>query len=379
MGFATNAIHVGQEPDPATGAIVAPIYQTSTYVYEELGKHKGYDYARSNHPNRKALERTVAKLEGGHSAYVFTSGMAAIDALFRLYRPGDHIVLSEAVYGGVYRLTTQLLVHFGLEFSFVDTTDPAVVLGALRPNTKMIYIETPTNPTMRITDIAAMAKLANERRATLVVDNTFLSPYLQRPIELGAHIVVHSMTKYLNGHSDSTGGAVVLTRPDDAERIYFIQRSAGAGLAPMDCFLTSRGIKTLAVRMLQHYANGLAVARHLDAHPKVRKVHFPGLASHPQHELARKQQKGPGAMLAFDLGTEEAARRLLNNVKTCSLAESLGGVESLISLPAQMTHASMPKEVRDRVGITDSLIRLSVGIEDVEDIINDIDQALLYV
>jgi cystathionine beta-lyase/cystathionine gamma-synthase len=380
MGFATNAIHVGQEPDPSTGAVVTPIYQTSTYVYEELGKTRGgYDYARTNHPNRKALERTVAKLEGALSSYVFTSGMAAIDSVFRLLRPGDHVILSEAVYGGVYRLTTQLLVHFGLEFSFVDTTDPAVVLGAFRANTKMIYIETPTNPTMRITDIAAMAKLANERHSTLVVDNTFLTPYLQRPIELGAHIVVHSLTKYLNGHSDATGGAVVLTRPEDAEKIYFIQRSAGAGLAPMDCFLTSRGLKTLAVRMLQHNANGLAVARHLDAHPKVRKVFYPGLINHPQHDLARKQQKGPGAMLSFDVGSEEAARRFLNQVKICSLAESLGGVESLISLPAQMTHASMPREVRERIGITSSLIRLSVGIEDVEDIITDIDQALLYV
>jgi cystathionine beta-lyase/cystathionine gamma-synthase len=380
MGFATNAIHVGQEPDPSTGAVVAPIYQTSTYVYEELGKSKGgYDYARTNHPNRKALERTLAKLENGLSAYVFTSGMAAIDSVFRLLRPGDHVVLSEAVYGGVYRLSTQLLVHFGLEFSFVDTTDPAIVLGALRPNTKMIYIETPTNPTMRITDIAAMAKFANERHATLVVDNTFLTPYLQRPIEMGAHIVVHSLTKYLNGHSDATGGAVILTRPEDAEKIYFIQRSAGAGLAPMDCFLTSRGIKTLAVRMLQHNANGLAVARHLDAHPKVRKVHYPGLANHPQHDLARRQQKGPGAMLSFDLGSEEAARRCLNQVKVCSLAESLGGVESLISLPAQMTHASVPPEIRERVGITDGLVRLSVGIEDAEDIIADLDQALLYV
>ena len=379
MGFSTNAIHVGQEPDPATGAIVAPIYQTSTYLYDEVGKTKsGYDYARTNHPNRKALERTVAKLEGGHSAYVFTSGMAGIDAVFRLLRPGDHVVLSEAVYGGVYRLSTQLLVHFGLEFSFVDTTEPAVVLGALRPNTKMLYIETPTNPTMRITDISAMAKLANERGCTLVVDNTFLSPYLQRPIELGAHIVVHSMTKYINGHSDATGGAVILTRPEDAEKIYFIQRSAGAGLAPMDCFLTSRGIKTLAVRMLQHNANGMAVARHLDAHPKVKKVYYPGLTSHPQHDLARRQQKGPGAMLAFDAGSEEAARKFLNNVKICSLAESLGGVESLISLPAQMTHSSMPKEMRERIGITDSLIRLSVGIEDVEDIVADLDQALLY-
>lgn len=380
MGFATNAIHVGQEPDPSTGAVVTPIYQTSTYMYEELGKTKGgYDYARSNHPNRKALERTIAKLEGGLSSYVFTSGMAGIDSVFRLLRPGDHVVLSEAVYGGVYRLTTQLLVHFGLEFTFVDTTDPAVVLGALRPNTKMIYVETPTNPTLRITDIAAMAKLANERRATLVVDNTFLTPYLQRPIELGAHIVVHSLTKYLNGHSDATGGAVVLTRPEDAEKMYFIQRSAGAGLAPMDCFLTSRGLKTLAVRMLQHNANGLAVARHLDAHPKVRKVHYPGLINHPQHELARRQQKGPGAMISFDLGAEEAARRFLNHVKVCALAESLGGVESLISLPAQMTHSSMPKEVREAIGITDSLVRLSVGIEDLDDIIADLDQALLYV
>jgi cystathionine beta-lyase/cystathionine gamma-synthase len=379
MGFATNAIHVGQEPDPATGAIVAPIYQTSTYVNEELGKNKGYDYARTNHPNRKALERTVAKLEGGHSAYVFSSGMAGIDAVFRLLRPGDHVVLSEAVYGGVFRLSTQLLVHFGLEFSFVDTSTPDAVRMAMRSNTKLVYIETPANPTMTVTDIAAMSKLTNERNITLAVDNTFLSPYLQRPIELGAHIVVHSMTKYLNGHSDSTGGAVVLTRPEDAEKIYFIQRSAGTGLAPMDCFLVSRGIKTLAVRMLQHNANGITVARHLDAHPKVRKVFYPGLATHPQHEIARRQQKGPGAMVSFDLGSIEAARRFLNHVKLCSLAESLGGVETLISLPAMMTHSSMPKEMRDRVGITEGLVRMSVGIEDVEDIIADLDQALLYV
>jgi len=380
MGFATNAIHVGQEPDSATGAIVAPIYQTSTYVNEELGKYKdGYDYARTNHPNRKALERTIAKLEDGHSAYVFTSGMAGIDAVFRLLRPGDHVVLSEAVYGGVFRLSTQLLVHFGLEFSFVDTSSSDSVVSAFRSNTKMLYIETPTNPTMRIADIAALAKLASQRNITVVVDNTFLSPYLQRPIELGAHIVVHSMTKYLNGHSDSTGGAVVLTRKEDAEKIHFIQRSAGSGLAPMDCFLISRGIKTLAVRMLQHNANGLVVARHLDTHPKVQKVLYPGLASHPQHEIARRQQKGPGGMLSFDLGSLEAARRLLNHVKLCALAESLGGVESLISLPALMTHASMPQEVRERVGITEGLVRLSVGIEDADDIIADLDQALHHV
>ena len=379
MGFATNAIHVGQEPDPATGAIVAPIYQTSTYVQSELGKDKGYDYARTNHPNRKALERTVAKLEGGQSAYVFSSGMAAIDAIFRLLRPGDHVIVSEAVYGGVFRLSTQLLVHFGLEFSFVDTSSIDAVGGALRPNTKMLYVETPTNPTLRVSDIAAMAKLIEGRGVTLAVDNTFLSPYLQRPIEFGAHIVVHSMTKYLNGHSDSTGGAVILTRPEDAEKIYFIQRSAGTGLAPMDCFLVSRGIKTLAVRMLQHNANGISVARHLDAHAKVRKVHYPGLPNHPQHEIARKQQRGPGAMLSFDLENLDAARRFLNQVKLCSLAESLGGVETLISLPALMTHASMPQEVRERVGITEGLVRLSVGIEDVEDIIADLDQALLHV
>ena len=379
MGFATDAIHVGQEPDPATGAIVAPIYQTSTYVQPEFGKTKGYDYARTNHPNRKALERCIAKLEGGHSAYVFSSGMAAIDAVFRLLRPGDHVVLSEAVYGGVYRLSTQLLAHFGLEFTFVDTSSADLLSMALRANTKMIYVETPTNPTLTLTDIAATAKLANERGITLVVDNTFLSPYLQRPIPLGAHIVVHSMTKYLNGHSDATGGAVILTRAEEAEKIYFIQRSAGSGLAPMDCFLVSRGIKTLAVRMLQHNANGMVVARHLDTHPKVRRVFYPGLASHPQYEIARRQQRGPGGMLSFEVGSLDAARRLLEHVKLCSLAESLGGVETLISHPATMTHASVPAEIRQRIGISDGLVRLSVGIEDVEDIQTDLDQALLYI
>jgi len=379
MGFATDAIHIGQEPDPATGAIVAPIYQTSTYVQEALGKNKGYDYARTNHPNRKALERCVARLEGGQSAYVFTTGMAAIDAVFRLLRPGDHAIISEAVYGGVYRLTTQLLTQFGLEFSYLDTSNAASVRAGIRSNTKMIYVETPTNPTMIITDIAEMARIAGERKLTLVVDNTFLSPYLQRPISLGAHIVVHSMTKYLNGHSDALGGAVVLTRPADAEKIYFVQRSAGAGLAPMDCFLVARGIKTLAVRMAQHDSNGMAIARHLAQHPKVKRVLYPGLPSHPQHELARKQQRGFGAMISFDLGSLEAARRLLDHVKLCSLAESLGGVETLISHPATMTHASVPPDVRQQTGITDGLVRISVGIEDVEDLIADLDAALANV
>ena len=379
MGFATDAIHVGQEPDPSTGSIVPPIYQTSTYVQEELGKHKGYDYARTAHPNRRALERCVAKLEAGKAAYVFSSGMAAIDAVFRLLRPGDHVVVSQAVYGGVFRLTTQLLVHFGLEFSFVDTSCLENVTRALKRSTKMIYVETPTNPTMFITDIAAAAKIAAEHQLTLAVDNTFLSPYLQQPLMLGAHIVVHSMTKYLNGHSDAVGGAVILTRQEDAERIYFVQRSAGAGLAPMDCFLVARGIKTLAVRMVQHNANGMAVAKFLEAHPKVKRVLYPGLPSHPQHEIAKRQQRGFGAMISFDLGSLEAARRLLNNVKLCSLAESLGGVETLISLPAVITHASVPADVRQQIGITDGLVRLSVGLEDVEDLIADLDQALAQV
>jgi len=376
MGFATDAIHVGQEPEHATGAIVAPIYQTSTYVQEEFGKTKGYDYARTAHPNRRALERTMTRLEGGSAAFVFSSGMAAIDAVFRLLRPGDHAIVSEAVYGGVFRLSTQLLVQFGLEFSFIDTSSLDAIREAVKPNTKMIYVETPTNPTMIVSDIAAIAELARGGKLTLVVDNTFLSPYFQRPIELGAHIVVHSMTKYLNGHSDAVGGAVVLTRPEDADRIYFVQKSAGAVLAPMDCFLISRGIKTLAVRMAQHDANGMALARFLEDHPKVQRVLYPGLAGHPQHEVARRQQTGFGGMLSFDVSTLDTARALLNGVKLCSLAESLGGVETLISHPATMTHASIPPGVRKRIGITDGLVRLSVGIEDAEDLVEDLNQAL---
>jgi cystathionine beta-lyase/cystathionine gamma-synthase len=379
MGFSTDAIHVGQEPDALTGSIVAPIYQTSTYVLEQVGKDKGFDYARTNHPNRKALERTIAKLEGGSASYVFTSGMAAIDSVFRLLRPGDHAVLSQAVYGGVFRLTTQLLVQFGLDFTYVDTSCFENIKEALKSNTRMLYIETPTNPTMIVTDLAAAAAIAREHKLTLVVDNTFLSPYLQQPIALGAHIVVHSMTKYLNGHSDCTGGAVVLTRPEDAEKIYFLQRSAGAGLAPMDCFLVSRGVKTLAVRMDRHNSNGMAVAKFLESHAKVKRVIYPGLASHAQHEIAKRQQRGFGAMISFDLGSLEYAKKLLNHVRLCSLAESLGGVETLISHPALMTHASVPAEVRKQIGITDGLIRLSVGIEDVEDLIADLDQALSHV
>lgn len=379
MGFSTDAIHVGQEPDPSTGAVVAPIYQTSTYVQEALGNNKGFDYARTAHPNRKALERTIARLEGGVAAYVFTSGMAGIDSVFRLLRPGDHAILSQSVYGGVYRLSTQFLVQFGIEFSFIDTSCLENVRKAIRPSTKMIYVETPTNPTMIVSDLAAIAEVAGEKHLTLVVDNTFLSPYLQQPLSLGAQIVVHSMTKYLNGHSDCLGGAVILARQEDAEKIFFLQRSAGAGLAPMDCFLISRGIKTLAVRMQRHDANGMAVARFLAGHSKVKHVIYPGLPSHPQHAVAKKQQRGFGAMISFDVGSLEAARGVLNHVKLCSLAESLGGVETLISLPALMTHASIPRDVRLTIGITDGLIRLSVGIEDVEDILADLDRALAAV
>lgn len=379
MGFSTDAIHVGQEPDPSTGAVVAPIYQTSTYVQEALGNNKGFDYARTAHPNRKALERTIARLEGGAAAYVFTSGMAGIDSVFRLLRPGDHAILSQSVYGGVYRLSTQFLVQFGIEFSFIDTSCLEKVRKAIRPSTKMIYVETPTNPTMIVSDLAAIAEVAREKNLTLVVDNTFLSPYLQQPLSLGAQIVVHSMTKYLNGHSDCLGGAVILARQEDAEKIFFLQRSAGAGLAPMDCFLISRGIKTLAVRMQRHDANGMAVAKFLAGHSKVKHVIYPGLPSHPQHAVAKKQQRGFGAMISFDVGSLEAARTVLNHVKLCSLAESLGGVETLISLPALMTHASIPRDVRLTIGITDGLIRLSVGIEDVEDILADLDHALAAV
>ena len=379
MGFATDAIHVGQEPDPSTGSIIPPIYQTSTYVQEALGKNKGFDYARTAHPNRRALERCLTKLEGGLTSYVFSSGMAGIDAVFRLLRPGDHVIVSQAVYGGVFRLTTQLLVHFGLEFDYIDTSDLDKIRGALKPNTKMVYVETPTNPTMLITDLAAVGAICRERNLTFVVDNTFLSPYFQRPIELGAHIVVHSMTKYLNGHSDCTGGAVILTRQEDADKIYFIQRSAGSGLAPMDCWLVARGIKTLAVRMRQHNDNGMAIAKFLEGHPKVKRVLYPGLASHPQHAVAKKQQSGFGAMISFDLGSLDAARKLLDNVKLCALAESLGGVETLISHPALMTHASVPPDVRQQIGITDGLVRISVGIEDVEDLIRDLDHALAKV
>ncbi|HUU13405.1 MAG TPA: cystathionine gamma-synthase [Terriglobia bacterium] len=376
MGFSTDAIHAGQEPDPATGAIIVPIYQTSTFVQEELGKHKGYEYARTANPTRTALERNLATLEGGRFGYAFASGMAAINALLTLFKAGDHIVAGHNLYGGTFRLFERVLRDFGLEFSYANTCQTEEAERAIRPNTRMLFIETPTNPVMEITDIAATARLAHDRKVLLAVDNTFMSPYFQRPLEFGADVIVHSTTKYLNGHSDGVGGAVILNDPELAERLKFLQNAAGAILGPFDSWLVLRGVKTLAVRMQKHNENGMTVAKHLAGHPKVKKVSYPGLPSHPQYELARKQMSGFGGMLAFETGSLENAKTVLKSVRLCALAESLGGVETLISHPATMTHASVPPEERQRIGITDGLVRISVGIEDVEDLIADLDQAL---
>ncbi len=376
MGFATDAIHVGQEPDPATGAIIVPIYQTSTFVQEELGKHKGYEYARTSNPTRAALERNLARLEGGKFGLAFASGMAAINAMMSLFKPGDHVVAGHHLYGGTFRLFEHMLKGSGLSFSYVDTTDLDSLERAFQPNTRLTYIETPTNPVMEITDIAAAASLAHHHRALLAVDNTFMSPYFQRPLAFGADIVLHSTTKYLNGHSDGVGGAVIVSDGALAERLKFIQNAAGAVLGPMDSWLVLRGVKTLSVRMRQHNENGMAVAEFLARHPKVKNVHYPGLPTHPQHELAKKQMTGFGGMLSFETGSLENAKRLLKAVRLCSLAESLGGVETLISHPATMTHASVPPDDRRRLGITDGLVRISVGIEDVEDLIADLEHAL---
>ena len=376
MGFATDAIHVGQECDPATGAIIVPIYQTSTYVQEELGRNKGYEYARTSNPTRAALERNLACLEGGRYAYAFASGMAAINALMSLLKSGDHVVASHNLYGGSFRLFERVLRDFGLTFSYADTTRLVEEERAFRPNTRMLFVETPTNPIMEITDIRAAAALAHRHGAQLAVDNTFMSPYFQRPLELGADLAVHSTTKYLNGHSDGVGGAVVLNDAATAERVKFLQNAAGAILSPFESWLLLRGVKTLAVRMRRHDENGQAVARFLEAHRKVQRVNYPGLESHPQHELAKRQMRGFGGMISFETGSLENARLVLKSVRLCSLAESLGGVETLISHPATMTHASVPPETRQRLGITAGLVRVSVGIEDAEDLIADLDQAL---
>jgi cystathionine beta-lyase/cystathionine gamma-synthase len=374
--FDTLCIHAGQTPDPTTGAIITPIFQTSTYVQDELGRHKGYEYARTQNPTREAVEANIAAIEGGKAAFAFASGMAAINAIVSRLQAGDHVVVTDNTYGGTFRLFDRILTRYRLEFTWVDTSSPDLIRSALRPTTRLLFLETPTNPVMRLADIAATAEIARGHDLRLVVDNTFASPALQRPIALGADLVVHSTTKYLNGHSDSVGGIVVATRDDDVEWLRFVQNAAGAILSPFDSWLVLRGTKTLPLRMARHCANGLALAEFLDGHPKVERVLYPGLPAHPQHELARRQMTGFGGMLSFDVGSFETARTVLNRVRLLALAESLGGVETLICHPASMTHASVPPERRAAIGITDSLIRISVGIEDVDDLIDDLRQAL---
>lgn len=374
--FSTVCIHAGQEPDPSTGAIITPIYQTSTYVQEGLGQHKGFEYGRTQNPTRMALERNIAAIERGTAAFAFASGMAAIDALLTRLESGDHVVVSDNTYGGTYRLFERVRRKFGLDFTYVDTSRLDAIERAFTPKTKYLFIETPTNPMLRLTDLPAAAELAHRHNVRVIVDNTFASPYIQQPLALGCDIVVHSTTKFLNGHSDSVGGVVVLKHEDDVEWMRFVQNAAGAILGPMDSWLVLRGTKTLPVRMERTNANALALAQHLASHPKVTRVIYPGLPDHPQYELAKRQMRGFGGLISFDVGSLERARTVLPRFKLMSLAESLGGVETLISHPAIMTHASVPPERRAAIGITDGLIRISVGIEDVEDLKEDLDQAL---
>src|SRR5438552_12295698 len=374
--FSTICLHAGQEPDPSTGAIIVPIYQTSTYVQEALGKHKGYEYARTQNPTRMALERNIAAIESGKAGFAFASGMAAIGAIATLLKAGDHVVVSDNTYGGTFRLFDKVLTRYQLTFTYVDTSDLDAVARALPPSTRILLVETPTIPVMRVADLRAAADLAHRHDGRLFVDNTFASPYIQRPIELGADIVIHSTTKYLNGHSDSVGGIVVAQRDEDIEWLGFVQNAEGAILSPFDSFLVLRGTKTLPSRMQQHSANGMALAEFLAGHPKVKKVYYPGLRTHPQYDLASRQMNGFGGMLAFDVGSIDAARRVLDSVRLHSLAESLGGVETLISHPATMTHASVPPDRRKALGITDGMVRISSGIEDVEDLKEDLAQAL---
>jgi cystathionine gamma-lyase/cystathionine beta-lyase/cystathionine gamma-lyase/homocysteine desulfhydrase len=369
-------LHAGQEPDASTGAIITPIYQTSTYVQESLGVHKGFEYARTQNPTRFAVERNIAAMEGGRAGFAFASGMAAINAILSLLKSGDHVIVSDNVYGGTFRLFDRVLTRYQLSFTYVDTGDEEATARALTASTRLLFVETPSNPVMRLTDLRAIADLAHRHHVKLAVDNTFASPYIQRPIELGADLVTHSTTKYLNGHSDSVGGIVVATQDDDIEWLKFVQNAAGAILSPFDSWLVLRGTKTLPLRMKQHSMTGLALAHFLHDHPKVRHVYYPGLPSHPQYELAVRQMRGFGGMLSFDLGSIEAAKRLLKSVRLMALAESLGGVETLISHPATMTHASVPAEKRLALGITDGLVRISAGLEDIEDLKEDLTQAL---
>jgi cystathionine gamma-lyase/cystathionine beta-lyase/cystathionine gamma-lyase/homocysteine desulfhydrase len=378
VGFATDCIHAGQEPDPATGAVTVPIYQTSTYVQEGLGRHKGYEYARTHNLTRRTLERNLAALEGGRDAYCFASGMAAIHAVLTLVKAGQRVVVSDNVYGGTHRLFTKVLAGYGVEFAFVDASDPGR-FDEEAGRFDLLWLETPTNPLLKICDIRALADVARRRGAILVVDNTFMSPFFQRPLSLGADIVVHSTTKFLNGHSDSVGGVAVARAEKHAEWLRFVQNAAGAILSPFDSFLVLRGTKTLHLRMPRHEENTRAVATFLAGHPKVARVHWPGLPDHPGHAVHEAQATGFGALVSFDLGSLDAAKRALGSVRLCSLGESLGGVETLISHPATMTHAGYTQAERDALGIVGGLVRISVGCEDADDLVADLDQALAAV
>jgi len=378
MKFGTKAIHAGQEPDPSTGAIMTPIYQTSTYVQAAPGKHKGYEYSRTHNPTRKALENNLAAIEDGKHGLCFGSGMAATDCIIKLLNPGDEVISTNDLYGGTYRMYTKIFAKYGIKFHFIPMANVDDVAKLVNKNTKLIWVETPTNPMLNIIDIKAIADLSKKHKILLAVDNTFASPYLQQPLNLGADIVMHSVTKYLGGHSDVVMGAIVCKDDKLAEQLYFIQNSCGAIPSPHDCFLVLRGIKTLHVRMDRHCENGEKVAQYLVSHSKVANVYWPGLPTHPNHEIAKKQMKHFGGMMSFTLKNDklEEAHKVLSKFKVFSLAESLGGVESLCGHPASMTHASIPKEEREKTGVVDSLIRLSVGIEDAEDLIDDLKQAL---
>ena len=375
-GFSTRAVHAGQAPDPMSGAVMTPIYQTSTYVQEGLGRHKGYEYGRTQNPTRSALERCVTSLEGGTDGFAFGSGLAALDTILKLFSAGDHVVCGENVYGGSHRLMERVYSRLGLRFTFVDMRHPDKVAAALTPTTKLVYCETPTNPMMFLADLEAIGHITQAHGLLLAVDNTFATPYFQQPLSLGADIVLHSTTKYLNGHSDMVGGMLITAREDLAERIGFLQNAAGGVPGPMDCWLCLRGIKTLPLRMRQHDAAGREIAAWLTMHPRVKKVYYPGLIDHPDHALAKRQMRGFGGMIAVELGDPALARRVVEKTRIFALAESLGGVESLIGHPASMTHAAVPLALRQSMGLTDSLIRLSCGVEEVTDLIADLTQAM---
>jgi cystathionine beta-lyase/cystathionine gamma-synthase len=375
-GFATRAIHDGQEPDPLTGAVTVPIYPTSTYVQQGIGDNKGYEYSRVSNPTRDRLEQNLASLEGGVAAPVFASGMAAISAIATMLKSGDHVVCGNDLYGGTPRLFNQVMTNFGLQFSYVDTSYVENVERAIRKNTRMVYVETPTNPLMWLSDLEAISKICRRRKIELVVDNTFMSPYFQQPLALGADMVVHSTTKFLNGHSDGLGGVVVCSRPDQAEKLAFLQKAVGAILSPFECWLVLRGVKTLAARMEIHDRNGRVIAEFLAKQKKISKVFYPGLKDHPHHELAKRQMRGFGAMITFETGSLKNANRMLKKLRVCSLGESLGGVETLISHPATMTHAGLGEKGRKAIGITDGMVRISAGIEDIDDILEDLETGL---